>query len=57
MLFAETESRLLPASCLTSSVFGGQQLSSGKDAFCDNGWTVIVLVNLFDSVPKFTIKE
>ena len=41
MLYAEIENRLLPATCLMSSVFGAQQLRSGEEAFCDNGWTVI----------------
>ena len=59
MLFAEIQNQLLLTSCLTSSMFGVQQLNSGEDAFCDNGWTVIIsiIVNLFNSVPKSIIKK
>ncbi|XP_076823733.1 microfibril-associated glycoprotein 4-like [Clavelina lepadiformis] len=36
----EIENRLIPTSCLTSTVNGKQTLRSGEEAFCDAGWTV-----------------
>ena len=40
MLLIEIQIQIRPASCLTSSVFGAQQLRSEEEIFCDNGWTV-----------------
>jgi len=31
---------MIPASCMTSSVYGRQTLRNCKEVFCDNGWTV-----------------
>ncbi|CAK8674371.1 unnamed protein product [Clavelina lepadiformis] len=37
----QMQSLLIPASCLTSSVYGKQRLRSGEEVFCDSGWRVI----------------